>query len=100
MRVARGVALLRHGDFDLARAVLEDTAARPDGRTLAAVHADCLAHLALTDAVEGLPDASGAHGHRIADRPDTAHIAVRRARRRAHRTRAGGPRPLRPGHGV
>ncbi|MGW9308861.1 LuxR C-terminal-related transcriptional regulator [Saccharomonospora azurea] len=53
VRVARGVALLRHGDFDLARAVLEDTAARPDGRTLAAVHADCLAHLALTDAVEG-----------------------------------------------
>ncbi|WP_232283753.1 LuxR C-terminal-related transcriptional regulator [Saccharomonospora cyanea] len=53
VRLARGVALLRHGAFDLARAAFEETAARQDGRSLSAPHADCLAHLALTDALEG-----------------------------------------------
>lgn len=53
VRLARGVALLRHGAFDLARAAFEETVARQDGRSLSASHADCLAHLALTDALEG-----------------------------------------------
>lgn len=53
VRIARGVALLRHGAFDLARAVFEETATRQDGRALFAPYADCLAHLALTDALEG-----------------------------------------------
>ncbi|WP_307845734.1 LuxR C-terminal-related transcriptional regulator [Saccharomonospora sp. NB11] len=53
VRVARGVALLRHGDVDLARAELGDTAASRPGRELPETYADCLAHLALADAVEG-----------------------------------------------
>ncbi|CAM2988715.1 LuxR C-terminal-related transcriptional regulator [Saccharomonospora xinjiangensis] len=53
VHLARGVALLRHGSFDLARAVFEEPAPPLGTRHPAVVHADRLAHLALTDALEG-----------------------------------------------
>ncbi|WP_279631015.1 LuxR C-terminal-related transcriptional regulator [Saccharomonospora piscinae] len=58
VRQCRGVALLRHGAFELARAAFEDAA---DHGEVRALRADGLAHLALTGAVEGtLADAEAA----------------------------------------